>query len=969
MKNCSCHSEIQRDGSGRLSRFLKALDPSYNPIDDRNLKDLLVFSKRFANQIRFYKTPDDTCDEDVSWKSFFKNDVAVLVASISAVDLKQIEKDYLETRNSFDENPTIDAFKALFLPVLGIATRIDKWLFSSSPDFRLYQDLQLIVRSSLRVQILKVFELDKSAMVVNNSNDLGLEFEPQNQNIWDLDVNIPLSMHLYAGADLKEQLRHASLEIDTIFNTCLQAITQIVDSSDEYFELAIEKFPRHQPHMALYIAFLELFSLAQAQLNTLTEKHLNFYYRDVLRLKEKTAQPDHVNLIFELAQDASTYLLPKGTPLLAGKDGLGMEQTYITDREVVLNKAQVKEIRNVYIDTCGSKIKGIYARPVANSADGFGKEFADQEGKWHPFGVDAHRYQNGCGTIIKRQVSHNAQFGFAIASPQLRLESGNRSIRLRIKGISRILKSEKQFSVRLTHEKGWTENFVALPKSQADSASAALVAEGVSLSSMRARIGDQIKAPRYGIEGDEIFVFLPETSDAVTAYNPAIHTDIHYPTHLPVLQIMLQNDAFPIENDVFESCRLSFESSNKTVDGQTIREKDFELEVQVSNYNKVIIKNEQGLQQAGTPFFAFSQMPTPGSPLYVGSEEVFNKPLDELRVNIVWQDENVKPSPFGDMNYAILEDKNWSSSDERNVFNSRLMSREVPASITDFTNDLNKGFVKIDFSSPSSGDFVFNYAPAQVMELGAKSKVNEVLLDYQSTINHLDEKLDQFFHVYPFGAAETSYNENKAGADVFTSKLNLSFEDNTTSSQKLWANHRVFPDFKYGFNVSTLDQNQTKELSSYAQKVSKNANKSSFSIENIAKNTDLTLDNIRTTSTNQYSGVARQEGNLFIGIEGLVPPQNISLLFQVADGSALDDDIDPPKINWAFISNGVHTPLPDSRVLMDSTYGFQTTGIVILDIPKEASIVNNSFTNGLHWLVASVDSGSHRIPYFIKIVA
>ena len=36
---CNCHSEVSRDGSGQLSRFLKALDPAYARIDDRSIND------------------------------------------------------------------------------------------------------------------------------------------------------------------------------------------------------------------------------------------------------------------------------------------------------------------------------------------------------------------------------------------------------------------------------------------------------------------------------------------------------------------------------------------------------------------------------------------------------------------------------------------------------------------------------------------------------------------------------------------------------------------------------------------------------------------------------------------------------------------------------------------------------------------------------------------------------------------
>ena len=61
---CNCHNEVSRDGSGQLGRFLKALDPLYAPIDDRSIKDLLVFAKRYANQIRFYDIPGSNVDNE-----------------------------------------------------------------------------------------------------------------------------------------------------------------------------------------------------------------------------------------------------------------------------------------------------------------------------------------------------------------------------------------------------------------------------------------------------------------------------------------------------------------------------------------------------------------------------------------------------------------------------------------------------------------------------------------------------------------------------------------------------------------------------------------------------------------------------------------------------------------------------------------------------------------------------------------
>ncbi|HEY2728122.1 MAG TPA: carboxypeptidase-like regulatory domain-containing protein, partial [Parafilimonas sp.] len=121
------------------------------------------------------------------------------------------------------------------------------------------------------------------------------------------------------------------------------------------------------------------------------------------------------------------------------------------------------------------------------------------------------------------------------------------------------------------------------------------------------------------------------------------------------------------------------------------------------------------------------------------------------------------------------------------------------------------------------------------------------------------------------------------------------------------------------------------------------------------------------TSTNQYTGNI-QEGMLFIGLENLKPLQSISMLFQFAEGSAEDEDDDPPAINWSYLSYNEWKPLRAENVVIDDTYGFQTTGIIKIDMPSDVSSNNTIITEGLTWLCASVDKYSNRIPQLINIV-
>jgi hypothetical protein len=128
------------------------------------------------------------------------------------------------------------------------------------------------------------------------------------------------------------------------------------------YAAAPETFSAHEagrysrPHFALFLAFLELLGDARAQLNVLTRRHLEFFYRDVLRMVRKQAVPDKVHVLVELDAGTRELRLPAGTALDAGKDSLGADLVYLTERELIANQAEVAQISSLRAET---RITGI----------------------------------------------------------------------------------------------------------------------------------------------------------------------------------------------------------------------------------------------------------------------------------------------------------------------------------------------------------------------------------------------------------------------------------------------------------------------------------------------------------------------------------------------------------------------------------------------------------------------------------
>ena len=66
----------------------------------------------------------------------------------------------------------------------------------------------------------------------------------------------------------------------------------------------------HDPHITLFLCFLKLLEHSNAHMNTLTQRHLDFYFKQVLRLKTRPARGDKVHIIFELARNATEQYIP-----------------------------------------------------------------------------------------------------------------------------------------------------------------------------------------------------------------------------------------------------------------------------------------------------------------------------------------------------------------------------------------------------------------------------------------------------------------------------------------------------------------------------------------------------------------------------------------------------------------------------------------------------------------------------------
>ncbi|NHN24075.1 hypothetical protein FIA58_000160 [Flavobacterium jejuense] len=115
-----------------------------------------------------------------------------------------------------------------------------------------------------------------------------------------------------------------------------------------------------RPHLVLFMTFLKLLNYVKSQINGLTQKHLDFYFRERLGLTPKEAVPDVVHVLLELVENCEALEVKKGTVLLAGEDELGNELHYSTNENTIISQAKITQLKNIFVEKQFLTIKEVH---------------------------------------------------------------------------------------------------------------------------------------------------------------------------------------------------------------------------------------------------------------------------------------------------------------------------------------------------------------------------------------------------------------------------------------------------------------------------------------------------------------------------------------------------------------------------------------------------------------------------------
>jgi hypothetical protein len=466
---------LPADGTFRGHRLPAALATDYVRVDEYEVADWTEYVRRIAERVRYY---DDTNSANGNWSPFYRGQAAVTVARLLGWPAARLVRRLSEHReliedtdNAADPELLGQLLGSLFDLLSSAVVHFDELIGALPPGQPLHLRAAALIRQQLAPNLLRWLAYYRAG------RDAGL-FDDARNRLPDylideraaggglittqelLDGTRTLSERwsegqdwgAYAGGILADntvygtdtpgvdpgrEIVHAvgHVFLHGIYEAFTNGLTHLIGQGRSEWERLVNDYPGHAPHITLLLAFLKVREAQRAALNGLSDRHLDFYYRRVLRLLPRPPQPARGFLSLELRKGMPATFLPAGTLFRGGKDEVTkQERLFASTDDINVNRATIAATYAAY-------------KPAGNGMLYATTEVVPEEAEsWHPFDVPE---------------MPPARLGMAIESHYLYLAEGERTVTLDFDGQNINLLVGVSLHLALTTEDGWWETTAA----------------------------------------------------------------------------------------------------------------------------------------------------------------------------------------------------------------------------------------------------------------------------------------------------------------------------------------------------------------------------------------------------------------------------------------------------------------------------------------------------------------------------
>ena len=960
MSNCSDHKNpLHNNGTSQPQRLLPGLDRTeFALVDEKDFADWIVFANEFGRFINYYPQTNTVAG---NWQPFFAEDISARLGVVAIQDIDRYKLEIEQRLNFIKDSDNAASLQEvgvqlneLFSAVLTLSKALDNYLLKLPEEASLRGTIGNLVKTKLAGALKNLIAYYKAAAnaplnyieVSSLSNWLilnqpltsaaqiidtdGLSADWFDNNLfadWQSYVNSitpedSIFQNPLTGiSDKYLSVEHAANHnlFSGIFDTFLSAYAKIIKEAESELLKTLENYDQHTPHYALFLSFLKLFRFTQTHINSITQRHLDFYYKEVLRLQPRPAEANKVHVLGELAKQVDSYLLVKDTELKAGKDSLKKEVNYALDSDVVFNKATVTQLKTFYkaqnsdsvfepgIALATQNNTGrVFASPISNSDNGLDPELTSANKEWHPF---VHKVYKDAQ--LENIAMPKAELGFAVASHYLFLTEGERKVFIRFVLNNNSALNGKKLKGYLTTEKDWYK------------------IDTLTIASAGKKLSDS------SANCAEISFTIPGSAPAIVNYDAAKHGG-NFKVNLPILKLYLINE----DDSIFEYDGLKDITLTKV-----------EIRVEVGNdavYNQnglknLLLSNDFGNIDPSKPFMPFGSQPVPGNRITIGNKEIFSKKNVALSLNLEWK--NVPAVP-ADISFADLGGSSFPNISINKLTAGIWKVLRSPDEIFESPGGVVSKNRRINLSTGSFNESVSEYEKEYSS------------YDIKSTKGFIALQLTQSFGHKEYLVTFSDYLVKKAN-NISTDDIALPVEPYTPVLQSLYAGYSAYCIHNVD-NQSNFENRELKFFHLYPfgeaeQHKYLNPSETIFLLPQFKhKSEGITKDHI---------------GEFYIGIENLDPGEGVNILFQVMEGTTNPTLTKPADhIHWSYLGNNSWLEFENSEI-SDNTLNLVQSGIISFAIPNDATTENTLLPPGFIWLKASVTEAPEAVCELLSVNA
>jgi hypothetical protein len=906
------------------------LNPDNFKIDQREILDSIILIKEYSKRINFY---DKNNKIDQTWHEMLKSDESFLIAEISNFPINSFNTNRLQLIQRYDEGFSLlektVIFNEFFNSTLSLFESINKWYVEaltnnlSQESSKIELELEAAIQNKLSPLLCEFITLSlefiKSGLI-ENSAKLSLN---NFSTIWKLSIS-PIGESEEASIN-ENELNFAFKKIILIFNPTFEILFNIVSKSKKLFFKSLYENDNHKAHIGLLFSFLELIKHVRADLNTITKKHLDLYYKEILKLSYLPSTPKSIFVTMEIDENVDSINLAEKAKIKVGQKDDGEDIIFLTDEEIQLNNTKLSHISTFFLsennvfqyDSRFNLISGLYSKTFASSIEEV-ERFNNDNSNFSSLGEEQSFY------IADDMNMKKSDIGFILASPAFVLSKSDRKIDIDFKFTMESITFLSDLILDISQNRNIHDE-VMFDEIFANAFTIQYTSEEKWVD-----IADyKVIAPLDWTSGSIRISF--KLNKAYPDFVPYDH-DVHQ-LHIDTLQPLLK---FTINQDSFYN-PYSFLNGMKLL--------SININVKVENLKKLNCFINTENVDSNSEFEIFGPTPKLGSNMVIGTDEIFNKKITQL--SVAWQYSNL----------AVLEGslKEYYQEYDMDIDNDSFKMKVSALSNFNYSENSDSNLVFDVFDKTLDGEIDENRIVANI---------DVEALDIRPNFNLKFDALENYSNDLETGFLKFELISPKFGFgfDIFDKVYTRNSQKSISSQLKKGVPEIVKPP---NDPFSPLIQNLSL---SYESKSTLNFDQVTFYENDKTEPNALYLtspygiENIFTSKLALSDTLVKSfkyEGELVLGFEGFTPHSKLNLLFEILKSENQNYEVSR-EIDWYYSSAEGWKLFQSEDILYDQTMNLMKTGVLCFKCPTDLSDKQTVFNEAKMFIKACSKSKSNR---------